>query len=324
MKCAVPRPDLVAARVRISNLPILNACRVLWLTFLFFPVIANQLWAAVKPSNHELKQKIETLIHDFNARLGMSQRVEVEIVPGNPRLVSVAFVPGRQDLFRMSFEEGFLRSLDDVELRAAVAHEMGHIWIYTHFPFLQTELLANQQALKLVARDELARTYAKMWAHNSEHGSLTDVLGPEENVSLEPKPTAARPGVPSSDAAVASASAWLKIFIETAIDAGSLTGVSGTAGGGTAPAAPPEWTVEVAAACPECRLCDSRDDADYILTVGPRLRDDAAPVPWAVYSREGIVVDRGSSPMAGDSAQAALRALLAHIHATNRRPSAWN
>ncbi len=321
MKCAVPRPHPRAARVQISDPTKLNARRFLWLMLLFSPVIENHLGAAVKPSQRELKQEIETLIHDFSARLGISQRVEVEIVPENPRLVSVAFVPGRRDLFRMSFEEGFLRSLHDVELRAAVAHEMGHIWIYTHFPFLQTEVLANQQALKLVAREELARAYAKMWAHNGEHGSLTDVLGPEANAGLEPKPTAARPGVPGPEAAVASAPAWLKVFIETATDAGSLTGVSGTAGGGTAPAAPSELTVQVAAACPECRLCDSRDDADYILTVGPRLRDDTAPVPWTVYTREGILVDRGSSPMAGDSAQAALRALLVHIHATDRRPS---
>jgi hypothetical protein len=69
--------------------------------------------------------------------------------------------------------------MNDGELDAAVAHEMGHIWIFTHFPYLQTESLANQQALKLVSRSELQKVYEKMWMWRGEtHGDLSELLGP--------------------------------------------------------------------------------------------------------------------------------------------------
>lgn len=184
MKDAVPRAHSPAARDRVRVNPGLHLCRCLFVTILLFSITGSQLSAVARPSQRALKQKIEALVHEFSPRLGISQRVEIAIVGRNARLISVAFAPGRTDLFRMSFEEQFLRTLDNVELRAAVAHEMGHLWIYTHFPFLQTEVLANKQALKLVAREELARVYVKMWAHNGEQGNLTDVLGPEGNAEI--------------------------------------------------------------------------------------------------------------------------------------------
>ena len=51
-----------------------------------------------------------------------------------------------------------------------MAHELGHVWVFTHHPYLQTEKLANQIAMRVVTRDSLVNVYHKLW----EHG------GPEE------------------------------------------------------------------------------------------------------------------------------------------------
>ncbi len=157
--------------------------RCLWITLLLLPVSMTRLAASPEPSKSDLKRQIYAIVRDFCARLGINQSVEVSIVARNPRLISVAFAPGHTDRFKISCEEEFLRTLDSAELRAAVAHEIGHMWIFTHFPYLQTEALANRQAQKLVPRGDLAKVYSKVWAHNGERGNLEEVLGPEEDSS---------------------------------------------------------------------------------------------------------------------------------------------
>lgn len=109
--------------------------------------------------------RIQRVVDDLKSRLSIGQRVDVAMVEDNPRLFSVA--PQRHDAdqpatFLLSVEEGFASGLTDVELRAAVAHELGHVWIFTHFPFLQTEELANDIASRLVPREALAPLYAKI------------------------------------------------------------------------------------------------------------------------------------------------------------------
>ena len=51
-----------------------------------------------------------------------------------------------------------------------VAHELGHVWIFTHHPYLQTEAGANQIAERLVARQTLERVYAKVWPEGAPRG----------------------------------------------------------------------------------------------------------------------------------------------------------
>ena len=73
----------------------------------------------------------------------------------------------------MSFEAAFLNGLDDEELRAVIAHELGHVWIYTHHPYLQTEDLANSIAFKAVSQASLNRVYDKVRARNIVAGNLS-------------------------------------------------------------------------------------------------------------------------------------------------------
>jgi len=112
--------------------------------------------------------RIQRVVDDLKSQLSIGQRVDVSVVEANPRLFSVVPLKngGREAdqpaTFLLSVEEGFAQGLSDVELRAAVAHELGHVWIFTHFPFLQTEELANDIASRIVSRDDLAPLYDKV------------------------------------------------------------------------------------------------------------------------------------------------------------------
>jgi len=81
-------------------------------------------------------------------------------------------IRGGAGTFRVSVEASFLDELTDHELEAVVAHELGHVWIFTHHPFLQTEQLANQIAMRVVTRESLFLVYGKVWADASSAGSL--------------------------------------------------------------------------------------------------------------------------------------------------------
>jgi hypothetical protein len=117
------------------------------------------------------------MVDDARPRLSITQDVEVLIVATNPRVVSVQRLTGRDGVFQLSVEGDFLASLSDDELRAVVAHELGHVWIFTHFPYLQTELLANQIAMRLVSRESLEPVYEKVWQRVGAEGNLAAFLG---------------------------------------------------------------------------------------------------------------------------------------------------
>ena len=108
-------------------------------------------------------ERIQRVVADLKSQLAISQTVDVTIVQTNVRLFSVAPVAHEKATFLLSVEEDFAQALSDSELKAAVAHELGHVWIYTHFPFLQTEELANDIAARVISRESLAPLYDKVW-----------------------------------------------------------------------------------------------------------------------------------------------------------------
>jgi hypothetical protein len=121
--------------------------------------------------------RIQVVVDAFRAQLGMPQEVRVAIVSANELLVSVESADGGGRAFVLSFEDGFLDVLDDEDLRAVVAHELGHVWIFTHHPYLQTERLANQIAARLVSKDSLRRVYTKVWERLGTKGDVVRFLG---------------------------------------------------------------------------------------------------------------------------------------------------
>lgn len=120
------------------------------------------------PSDHT----IQALVDEFRGQLGVTSLVLVSVVPENKWLVSVERSRDQAGAFTLTLDAGFLQALSDDERRAVVAHELGHVWIFTHHPFLQTEELANQIALRLVSREVLEEVYEKVWQRTGTRGAL--------------------------------------------------------------------------------------------------------------------------------------------------------
>lgn len=115
---------------------------------------------------------LQAIADEFRARLGITGQVLVEVVSHDKKLVSVRRSSDRKD-FVLCFDQTFLSSLSEEEIRAAIAHEFGHIWIFTHHPYLQTEALANQTAIRLVSRDSLEKIYVKVTEFSGKKLVLT-------------------------------------------------------------------------------------------------------------------------------------------------------
>ena len=122
------------------------------------------------------QQRIQEIVNEFMATLTMGHKVAVAVVPKNPLMISVEYTDASTG-FLLSVEEDFINELTQEELEAAIAHELGHVWIFTHHPFLQTEVLANQIAQRLVPRSSLVQVYEKVWKRQSTKGDLTRFVG---------------------------------------------------------------------------------------------------------------------------------------------------
>jgi hypothetical protein len=118
------------------------------------------------------EKQLQDVVDDFRRRLAIPDAVVVSIVPDNKLVVSVTRLKDREHGFAATFEAGFLEDLSEDELGAVIAHELGHVWIYTHHPYLQTEELANEIALRVVSRESLDGVYEKVWKRTGTKGDL--------------------------------------------------------------------------------------------------------------------------------------------------------
>lgn len=150
------------------------------LALLSLPVIAltaSSAFAKVRAHGREAStRELQRVTDAIRLRLGIDRSVSVTLVAKNPHIVSVEAPMEAGGAFVVQVEERMLELLSADELEAALAHELGHVWIFTHHPFLQTELGANQIAMRTVSRDALARVYEKVW-RQGEKGDLTSFLG---------------------------------------------------------------------------------------------------------------------------------------------------
>lgn len=120
--------------------------------------------------------RLQLLVDAIRLRLGIERAVTVAIVEKNPYLVPVEAPAQPDGAFEVRVEAHMLELLTADELEAVLAHELGHVWIFTHHPYLQTELLANQVAMRAVRREALARVYEKVWKQGPK-GDLASFLG---------------------------------------------------------------------------------------------------------------------------------------------------
>ena len=104
---------------------------------------------------------LQNLTDDLRVRLEIVERVHVALVDHNPLVMSVETLAGRTGPFVISVDREFIQELSEKELEAALAHELGHVWIYTHQPYLQTERLANDIAMRVVSRSSFEPVYER-------------------------------------------------------------------------------------------------------------------------------------------------------------------
>jgi hypothetical protein len=143
------------------------------------PIMLIGLAVATDAAESRSVHALQDLVNSMKAQLDIDASVSAALVPSNPLLVSVQRVEGSPATFQMAFEERFLTGLDEDDLKAIIAHELGHVWIFTHHPFLQTERLANTVAMRAVPRQSLERVYSKVWEREGTKGDLLRFLGPE-------------------------------------------------------------------------------------------------------------------------------------------------
>jgi Peptidase family M48 len=116
--------------------------------------------------------QIQDLVTKLKSRMSIPDTVVVSIVEHNELVVSVERTKDGPSAFSLSIERDFLDGLTTDEINAVIAHELGHVWIFTHHPFLQTEELANQIAMQVVSQDTLVAVYDKVWKRVGRKGDL--------------------------------------------------------------------------------------------------------------------------------------------------------
>jgi hypothetical protein len=125
-------------------------------------------------------RRAQEFVDILRAALLIHNNVQIAVVPYHPLVFSVQPLDKEKDRFLLTMELGFLLTLKDDELRAALAHELGHVWIYTHHPFLQTERLANTVGQRVVDRRSFEKIYSKLWMYEGASGvPIEDLLGPQ-------------------------------------------------------------------------------------------------------------------------------------------------
>jgi hypothetical protein len=123
--------------------------------------------------------ELQAVADQLRLRLDILERVEVILVANDPLVLSVETRSGRSGPFVVTVDASFIATLTHGEVEAALAHELGHVWIYTHHPYLQTEKLANEIALRVVSRATLEPVYEKVWKRTGIRGNLAEFIGQE-------------------------------------------------------------------------------------------------------------------------------------------------
>jgi hypothetical protein len=143
--------------------------------------------AAERPAPAEgIEPRLQTVVNDLRVRLSVSAPVIVSVVPDNSLMMSVKAPEDPGGVFLLTIDAGFLDTLNHDELEAGIAHELGHVWIFTHHPYLQTEELANQIAMRAVSRESLKSVYVKVTQHGGT-GDLARFLTAVPTAALAPE-----------------------------------------------------------------------------------------------------------------------------------------
>ncbi len=144
----------ILASIRSRNILSLVACLALGLSS-SRNVFAEEAVPLAGPVS------LTQIIIELKAAMEIPDDIDVLVVERNDLLISATHDPQNKQAFRISCDRQFLDALTVNEIRAAMAHEMGHIWIFTHHPYLQTEELADEIAGRVVSKSDLSQIHSK-------------------------------------------------------------------------------------------------------------------------------------------------------------------
>jgi hypothetical protein len=140
--------------------------------------------------------QVQQIVDQYRQKLAIPQAVSATLVEHNPLVASVERDPSKRNAFVLSLERGFAEGLSQEELAAVLAHELGHVWLFTHFPYLQTESAANQVAMRVVTRNRLEQVYVKVWARVGGTSTVAQFMTPPAQTPAPVQAIAPRtPGV---------------------------------------------------------------------------------------------------------------------------------
>jgi hypothetical protein len=142
-------------------------------------VFSQPAYAAGGRQDYPL-QRIVGIVEALKKQFGITSDVEVKIIQSNRLGFSVEPLGHQRGQYVLSIDEQLLNQLDEEELTAALGHELGHVWIYTHHPYLHTEIFANQVAMRVVHRESLKKLYLKLWAFQGTSGDINALLGRDD------------------------------------------------------------------------------------------------------------------------------------------------
>ena len=177
------------AKVRVLNSHMLVrfAERFFGATLLAASIVVPAMPVATEPPivPRILGMKAQEIVNQLRSTMSVDNDVAVVVVSYHPLVFSVEPMDKAKTHFLLSMELGFLQTLDDDELRAALAHEMGHVTVYTHHPFLQTERLANDIGQNVAKREAFESMYKKLWMYEGTTGvPFEQLLGPSRDGAL--------------------------------------------------------------------------------------------------------------------------------------------
>ena len=156
----------------------LGVVLMLWLLPLRLHPVSVGGSAPIAPVEVKPEIALQEITDDLRMRLEITERITVTLVDHNPLLMSVETLGGRVGPFVITVDRDFISELGHDEISAAVAHELGHVWIYTHYPYLQTERMANEVAMRVINRSAFEPVYEKVWRRTGIRGNLAEFIGP--------------------------------------------------------------------------------------------------------------------------------------------------
>jgi hypothetical protein len=157
----------------------LGAMLMLWLLPLRLDPVSVAGVALIGAADEKSElASLQEITDNLRTRLEINPIVQVTLVDHNPLVMSVETLGGRIGPFVITVDRDFISDLDHDEIEASIAHELGHVWIYTHHPYIQTERLANEVAMRVIRRSAFEPVYEKVWRRTGIRGNLAEFIGP--------------------------------------------------------------------------------------------------------------------------------------------------